>query len=307
LIIHSLTLSYRRTLREAPALHFEHGETTTSSPDDGVPSDEYVAVCLAIRDQHLDIAESMLHHYHHHGIRRFYIMDDGSNPPLSTFEYPGIPRSALTFTYQDRETRVLEQQIQAYKWCIERYREKHKWIAFFDGDEFLETPGKETFREILESFDGDDKVGGLAINWKVHTSSGILTRPPSARKAFNECVTDGTDDDGLIGLQQINTHIKTVAKTSLVSAPMGPHRVYLNNGAETVGETGDIITTLGFRKPITRNRIALHHYAIKSMEEFQEKLHRGNGMSDDQSRGAWEYVEFNMTKVPCNEMVNYNP
>lgn len=30
-----------------------------------------------------------------------------------------------------------------------------------------------------------DDIGALAVNWQVHTSAGLLTRPPSARKAFD--------------------------------------------------------------------------------------------------------------------------
>ncbi len=132
-------------------------------PDDAIPNNEYVAICLSLRDQAQDLTESLVHHYHHHGIRRFYIMDDGSVPPMSSFEYPGLPRSALTFTYQDRATRVEHMQTTFYNWCIERYREKHTWIAFFDGDEFLETPGNESFQEVLESFEKNETVGALGV------------------------------------------------------------------------------------------------------------------------------------------------
>ncbi len=97
------------------------------------------------------------------GIRRFYVMDDGSEPPLSTFQYPGIPRTALTFTYQPRETRDGYMQLTFYTWCIERYRERHTWIAFIDVDEFLETPGKETLGEVLKTFEGNDTVGAVGV------------------------------------------------------------------------------------------------------------------------------------------------
>ncbi|KAF8859396.1 hypothetical protein BDZ45DRAFT_589913 [Acephala macrosclerotiorum] len=273
--------------------------TAVPVPYDAVPSEEYVAVCMSIKDQSRDMNEFFTHHYYHHNIRRFYIMDDGSDPPLSSFEYPGVPRSALTFTYEDRKTRVQHMQMMFYSWCMERYADKHKWIAFLDGDEYIETPGSETFQEVLESFEHNDTVGALGINWKVHTSSGVKTRPPSARKAFDVCAFDGKGS--------INTHIKVVVKTSLAAGPLNPHKFRLKNGAETVGENGDIINTVAFREPITRARVGLHHYAIKSLEEFEEKLHRGNGMTDPQSRGVWEKVEYEMDKVNCTEIVNYDP
>ncbi len=132
-------------------------------PHDAIPADEYVAVCMSVKDQSLDLIEFFVHHYHHMGIRRFYVMDDGSDPPLSSFEYPGIPRSALTFTWMDPQHRVGYMQLRFYIWCIERYSKSHEWIAFLDGDEFLETPGPESLTEILESFEGNDTVGALGV------------------------------------------------------------------------------------------------------------------------------------------------
>lgn len=125
--------------------------------------DEYVAVCISVKDQALDLIEFFVHHYHHMGIRRFYVMDDGSDPPLSSYEYPGIPRSILTFTWQDPAHRERAMQLRFYNWCIERYSNDHKWIAFLDGDEFLDTPGDENLIEVLQTFDGNDTVGALAV------------------------------------------------------------------------------------------------------------------------------------------------
>jgi len=54
-------------------------------------------------------------------------------------------------------------QMVFYTWCIERYRDNHKWIAFIDGDEFIETLGNETLREILEGLEDDESVGALGV------------------------------------------------------------------------------------------------------------------------------------------------
>lgn len=142
--------------------------TTEQAADPGgknetLAPEEYVAICIAVKDQALDLIEYFVHHYHHMGIRRFYVMDDGSDPPLSSFEYPGVPRSVLSFTWQDPASRSPTQQLAFYDQCVEKYRSKHKWIAFLDGDEFLETPGKETLKQVLESFEDDELVGALGV------------------------------------------------------------------------------------------------------------------------------------------------
>lgn len=36
-------------------------------------------------------------------------------------------------------------------------------MAFLDADEFLDTPGDENLRQILGSFEHDEKVGSLGV------------------------------------------------------------------------------------------------------------------------------------------------
>lgn len=60
-------------------------------------------------------------------------------------------------------------------------------MAFIDSDEFIDTPGNEALHEVLESFEDDETVGALGVNWRMHSSAGLLTRPDSTRKAFMVC------------------------------------------------------------------------------------------------------------------------
>jgi hypothetical protein len=164
------------------------------------PEDEYVAVCMAVKDQHLDLQEFFIHHYHHLGIRRFYIMDDGSEPPLSSHKDYGIPRKHLTFHYYSRKDRVKGMQHHVYDTCISLYRDRHTWMAFLDADEMLEMTGEETLREMLKRWEWDRSVGALAVNWKTHGSNGLLMRPESARKAFTDCSKSSSSSVGTLRL-----------------------------------------------------------------------------------------------------------
>jgi len=135
--------------------------TPTALPS--VPSNEHIAVCISVANQSSELNEWLVHHYTHMNITRFYIMDDGSEPPLSSFKYPGIPSSALTFNYQPRETRSIWQQMVFYNLCLEKWSKMHYWMAFIDADEFFDTPGSETLAEVLETFEGDDQIGALGV------------------------------------------------------------------------------------------------------------------------------------------------
>lgn len=142
----------------------------------------------------------------------------------------------------------------------------------------------------------------------MHSSSGLLTRPESARKSFTTCIADYYDGtNGAINEPTDNQHIKTIIKTSKAGPPMNPHKFHTANGSYTVGENGDIVDHFAFRLPITRNRVGLHHYAVKSKAEYDEKVHRGNGMTDPKGDGFWNAIENERPHENCTQMVAYNP
>jgi Glycosyl transferase family 2 len=267
-------------------------------------TEEYVAMCIAVKDQHKDLPEFLIHHYYHMGIRRFYLMDDGSEPPLSTIAEYGIPSTAITHKYYtpDHQNQVMQAAI--YNECISQWRQNHTWFAFVDSDEFYDTPGKETLKEILQSFEGDESVGALAVNWRTHTSAGLLKRPQSVRKSFTTCITDLYSPSGV---ESDNMHIKSIVKSAYYIDPQSPHSFNLKDGAKLVGEDGQQVHSAPRRAPITRKRIGLHHYAVKSKEEYQEKIDRSNANRTPKDWGWWDHIEKEMSHEPCTEMTLYEP
>jgi hypothetical protein len=182
------------------------------------------------------------------------------------------------------------------------YGSLHKWIAFIDTDEFIETrvPG-ETLQTILKELEHNTTVGALNINWRIHSSGDVLTRPDSVRKAFTKCIADPKDSIAL--WWKDNRLTKAIVKTALYDKPMTPHIYRTLNDSVSVGEHGDQLnTTEGVRWPITRDRIALHHYTLKSKQQFSEKLE----IWQDKDWRYWDHIE-NQEQIDCTEMASYNP
>ncbi|PQE05061.1 hypothetical protein CJF30_00004852 [Rutstroemia sp. NJR-2017a BBW] len=254
---------------------------------------------MAVKDQHLDLPEFFIHHYHHLGIKRFYIMDDGSDPPLSDIPDLGIPREHVTFEYFDRKNRQAWMQYHVYSRCVEQHRNNHTWMAFLDADEYLEMTGGETLNQFLEEKEKEKEktVGTVVVSWQTHSSSGVLKRPTSCRKAFVDCIWDG--DGGH------NQWYKSIARLSLFSHPNSVHQMVPIDGAMVVDEHGMQQTDLR-RAPPTKDRIALHHYALKSREEYQEKCDRSNAMDDPKDWSFWDSVE-GMAGMECTSMAEYDP
>lgn len=315
--------------------------TSTATPTNATlgaqqPRDEYVAICLAVRDQGPDLPEFLQHHYYNIGFRRFYVMDDGSRPPLSSLGADGaygVPAEALTFVYYDESTRVHDMQHKVYNDCVHVWGANHTWMAFIDADEFLDVLGasppsppagpaapfssllpsfwpfsssssskqvgsstrnettkangggeKETLESILRGLEPLPHVGALGVNWQMHTSNGRLTRTESVRAAYTECIYD---DPAHEGEGSDNKHIKSIVRVRDYERPINPHKFALRGQQVTVGEHGDAVAHFAFRQPITRDRLSLHHYAVKSRQEYEEKVMRSNAMSTPKGEGFW--------------------
>ena len=258
-----------------------------------------------MKNQSIDLSEFFTHHYFHHGIRRFYIFDDGSEPPLSSASYP-IPSSAITWVYfqphiqSDKLGERKGVQEKYYTGCVQMFGDKHTWMGFLDADEFLEMTGGETLSDFLHDWARNDTVGAVGVNWLVHSSAGLLTRPlEGPRKAFNKCIVHDPRND--------NLKVKTFVRTALFGTMWNCHCVaILKNGAIQVGEHGDKIDKSCDRKPITRDRWGLHHYGPKSREEFLEKQARGKIRGGKAPEHWWNKIE-NAEQRECLELTKYVP
>ncbi|KAI5475845.1 hypothetical protein MNV49_000809, partial [Pseudohyphozyma bogoriensis] len=265
-----------------------------------------VAICSSVKDQVFDLPEWFRHHYYHLGIRHFYIFDDGSEPPieerLSDFEL-GIPRTSVTFIYKPRADRDIYQQMHSQNDCLRNYgaQNGHEWMAIIDADEYIEMvkPG-ESLQGFLRGF-GDD-VGAVGAQWITHNSHGVLTKPArgSARKTFTTCMVD---PDPETHEPEDNGYIKTIARVRDFEQMLSPHSV--GSRVPTVGEDGRVLPAPWYQRyPVTRERIAVHHYAVKSRQEYDEKRERGSGMSNHKDDTFWNRVE-GTPEVVCDSLANH--
>lgn len=295
----------------------ESREDHTSSPDSGSnlaanvslsaypalpPGDtnEYVALCVVVKDMPGDLAEFFIHHYHHHGIRRFYLYDDASKIPLNETADYGIPRSAVTYTYIPTDPNRPEDFMgMIYRdYAMKLYRDIHTWMGFIDIDEYLEMKQGKTLVSWLREWETHDDVGSVAVNWIQHNSAGLISRPAqSNRKAFDQCLTDEDWAE--------NSHTKSFVRTKYFEGANNPHNMATKEGTGTVGEHGD--GTGVKRAPITHDIWALHHYSVKSYEQFLEKQQRGSASGNGPDKDHHFDDINNAPSYHCPEMGRYYP
>lgn len=136
----------------------------------------------------------------------------------------------------------------------------------------------------------------------MHTSNGQMHRVKSSRETYTECIYDDPEHGGQ---ESDNRHVKSVVRLDAYTAAWNPHFFALKDGMRMIGEHNDKFDSPGpFRMPISRDRVALHHYAVKSYEEYEEKILRSNAMGQAKGWGFWDHVET-IPHVACPEMARW--
>jgi len=108
------------------------------------------------------------------GVQHFYIYDNDSDDNTKELLTPWIENGDITYTFWPGKGR----QLDAYNDTLRRYRNDSKYLAVIDADEFLMPINKVDIKERLdEIISSNSHAGGVAINWCMFGSSGLIARP----------------------------------------------------------------------------------------------------------------------------------
>lgn len=223
-----------------------------------------LAICTMMRDERPYIEEWLAHHKAL-GVEKFLIYidqskgteDDGTFDRLVALapEYKitvyGVPKYV-----ENRQLRVFQAGVDAMHGLVE-------WVAFIDCDEFLRVD--EPLVPWLQALPA--WVSGVAATQLVFGSSGRLTKPT------NEGVLSAYRRRATISYPE-HAWFKSIVRPQAVSAWANSHeaigpRYVTGDGLQLVHQrTGcsDRIPTRGVR---------LHHYMLKSREEWLAKKAKG--------------------------------
>ena len=101
-----------------------------------------------------------------------------------------------------------------------------------------------------------------------------------------------------------NAHVKTFVKTALFAGVNSVHHMRTADDTVSVGEKGDECEIKRF--PITHDTWALHHYSVKSREQFLEKQQRGSPNNHHAADEFWDKIE-GADDYECPELAAYVP
>jgi hypothetical protein len=264
------------------------GETQAKGGEDGLR----IALCGIVKDEIRSIVE-WLAHYKALGFTDFLIYDnestDGTSAILQVLEEAG----ELVHLDWPHEMGLRPQRL-AYDHA--RRKSEVDWLASFDSDEFLNLREDATIQAFLARFGPD--VSAIAVNWVVFGSGG--------QERYHPAPVTERFSDALPGEAFLSHTVKTIGRRARLVGT-GIHLVNPDRG-RYVNPSGEDVT---FRRrtsvevPDTRVA-ALHHYVIKSMEEYAQKRARGdaNTQAHDERRAKLdrEFADYNAGGVENREL-----
>jgi hypothetical protein len=192
------------------------------------------------------------------GFKKLYIYDNSINFTLSAWNRRRHDRRITVIHHPGQKA----PQFTAYNDCVPRARRGgFYWAAFFDLDEYLVLKKHRYVSEFLEDYCFKGSVG---INWRYFgTSNHSLYQPIPVLKRFQHYTPNNPE----------NLHIKSIVRLQDFEKTKHPHYVILKKGFQNKNTNGQTIKK-ALIDPVYDVAV-LHHYGIKSREEFIQKRLRG--------------------------------
>jgi glycosyltransferase involved in cell wall biosynthesis len=216
------------------------------------------------------------------------LQDHNSSTPLSSTIGDWIRSGVVVYNmfaghHLTRPRKVFKNSGQgfAFQDCLLRSRGRHKWLAFVDADEYLVLTGEnKNITSLLKEY---EQFGGLAVNWRVFGSSRHVARPNlPVLQAYTQSIPDELNSD--------NIHVKHIVNMRFPARISStPHTFMYVRGKYAVTEQFRKCGT-PFCSPVSVARIAVHHYLLKSEEEFRAKMARGGGSGSTKKMDFFENI-----------------
>jgi Glycosyltransferase family 92 len=271
----------------------------------------YLAACAIFKDEAPYLAEWIEFH-RLIGVERFFLYDNSSGDTSRVVLAPWVRAGVVQVTDASIPLAAGGQRV-AYADGLERARGRVRWLAFIDIDEFLFSPQRESLAQILPEY---ERHPGVVVNWQVYGSSGLLTIPPGL---VVESFVARARTDWIR-----NRRVKSIVDPVRALRPSGPHFFEYAGGALAVTENHEPVRAVDVRasarqlkrglarlpllhtdpyavrnssvKRVSIRRLRINHYAVKSRQEFLDKVARhaprGSDAHDSRTRVASRYFHY---------------
>jgi hypothetical protein len=199
------------------------------------------------------------------GVEKFFLYDNESNDNTKEILEPYIREDVVEYFYFPGIG--VSNQIRAYNDAVRRVRNRVKWLAVIDLDEFIVPVADAKIIDVVNDLQDRlwrkerKKLFGLAVRWVQYGYGGHYTKP-------NGLVIENFRKNGGAVL-----HTKSIInpRAAFYTAPLAVHTpLYLDLGFGHT-ESGE---KEPWKAQISIDTIRVNHYFTKSYEEFGKKILR---------------------------------
>jgi Glycosyltransferase family 92 len=216
-----------------------------------------LAVCSMFRNE-APFLEEWIEFHRLVGVEKFILFDnnseDGSRAVLAPYVERGIVTVYAMPRFRNEFDVVVAMQSRAFNACLGMYRDRARWIAFLDLDEFLYPTALDSLPEFLREFEA---YPALAVHWVQFSTSGhVLRQDDLVTSAYTVAAIQGSK------------HLKVIVDPSRTVGFFGSSHVARYVGDEKAVDENHVPIATGYRRPPTVERIRINHYYTKSVEDF---------------------------------------
>lgn len=240
----------------------------------------YLAVCAIAKNEGPYFKEWIEWH-RGMGVEKFYIYDNESTDGTRQVLEPYIASGVVEYRFFPGH----RMQLAAYDDCLKNYRFDTRWLAFIDLDEFIVPIRDSSIPAFLKHF---ENVPAVEINWLIYGSGGAVRKsdaPVMARFRHHSETA-----------HPLNRHVKSIVDPRRVFSMIGCHEVARISGKAADSHGNPIKKHFREREP-QQDVIRIHHYAVRSREEFFEKQNRGRASGTQKTVSSAYFDQYDLNDI----------
>lgn len=260
---------------------------------------KFIAIVAIFRNEKDYILEWISWHKSQ-GIENFIIFNNESDDGTTELLKRLARQKLIKFHQIPRQENA---QIKAYNQAIQTYKNQFEILAFIDADEFIVPTDESKAIEHLKNIFKDKNVGAVGINWRVFGTNYHKTQPEGlVIRNYTLAANDHQLRNHFIksiyrpvAIEKIYAH-RAIIKSNYRYINTAQQELIFSHPKSLPTPTKNNQTS-GVSAKVCNNKIRIHHYALKSEEEFiQKKRNKGDaifGQNHIKSDGYFKSFNLN--------------
>lgn len=223
----------------------------------------YISVCSIFQNEALYLKE-WIEYNRLIGVEHFYLFNNDSTDNYLEVLQPYISEGVvdvIDWPSLDKTQSWMQDQMNAYNYCIKKTEGITAWLAIIDVDEFIVPVQKPNLVKFLADFDPRKEIGGIKMHFQLYGTSFLSTLPTD--RLMIESFTLKAPTDYASKNFPNNTVIKSIVR------PEAIEKYKVHSGTYKAGYT--TFPKGGYDRfltPVQIEQIRLNHYWTRAEDFF---------------------------------------